>query len=220
MKGSPGNGASMPKTQQPSKGSSGICQHMRLGYSDRNWNLKALGFSNYREYLQSQLWYDIKSRILKRDSYRCRLCRNKGLIPHHNSYSLDSLAGKNIDDIVTVCKKCHELIEFHEGSKRSFKQAVSKFNYLFKGNPGKKPIDLTRRVQRRKEKHLKQKAKCQERMERRKRREALAIKEGYINLHEKNQARAVANRIRRLSASRIALTENELRFLLDNRPSL
>ena len=84
--------------------------------------LEDLGFKNYNQYLKSDLWKTIRERVLERDG---RVCKGRAhammlqlaspdeaaqfteLHVHHYRYDRDTLLGENIDDLITLCSKCH-----------------------------------------------------------------------------------------------------------------
>ena len=61
---------------------------------------------DYKKYLKSDYWKDIKEQVHKRDEYKCRLCNsNKNLQVHHKTYEF--LGNENLEELITLCKKCH-----------------------------------------------------------------------------------------------------------------
>lgn len=67
-------------------------------------------FINYKEYIKSEEWKNKRKEVLKRDKFKCRLCSAKGseynLHVHHNSYN--NLGNEPLEDLITLCKSCHE----------------------------------------------------------------------------------------------------------------
>lgn len=98
---------------------------IRHHYKDRIHELKTLGFQNYRDYINSDLWKEIRQKCLLRDDGRCRLCHFfKADHVHHQEYSLECLDGSDIQTLISVCKKCHYKIEFNRsGGKRNMGHA-------------------------------------------------------------------------------------------------
>ena len=73
---------------------------------------RALDFITYREYLESPHWEFVRDAALWAASYRCQLCRGqRDLQVHHNNY--DCLGDETPDDLVVLCKKCHEIYSLH-----------------------------------------------------------------------------------------------------------
>lgn len=60
----------------------------------------------------------IRRLILRRDGYRCRICRaNRKLTVHHIDYGLPTLIGLNPAGMVALCHGCHESVEFRTTRK-------------------------------------------------------------------------------------------------------
>jgi len=79
---------------------------------------------DYEKYLRTVFWKEIKEWVLDRDRFRCVVCsaeksRFCDLEVHHRSYDLDVLEGKNSEMLISLCPRCHKLIEFYsDGGKR------------------------------------------------------------------------------------------------------
>lgn len=84
-------------------------------YAARRETLLALGYPTYQDYLCSNLWAKIRKRILALDGWACRTCGDKAEQVHHTSYSKGVLLGNDDKHLHSVCRKCHGLIEFHDG---------------------------------------------------------------------------------------------------------
>ncbi len=71
----------------------------------------------YAERRQTKEWAILKQQIHRRDRYRCRLCGRDDveLHVHHRSYA--NYGQERIDDLITLCKVCHQ--HFHFGSEAS-----------------------------------------------------------------------------------------------------
>jgi len=74
-----------------------------------------MAHTSYSEKLQNPLWQKKRLHILNRDNFTCTLCGDKEttLHIHHKSY----IRGKqpweyNDDNLQTLCKHCHAVIEF------------------------------------------------------------------------------------------------------------
>ena len=62
---------------------------------------------NYKEYLRSEHWKEIRSAALKRAGYKCQVCGyNKNLQVHHNNYK--NIGHEEDTDLVVLCWKCHK----------------------------------------------------------------------------------------------------------------
>lgn len=96
-------------------------------FAERDANLRLMGFESYEEYLESDLWNWIRSRILISVADKCECClTTTGLSLHHRNYSLPVLCGNfsNVHHkIVRVCSECHRAI--HTDGKRWFELDVA-----------------------------------------------------------------------------------------------
>lgn len=87
-------------------------------YEKRRSALKSIGFATYPEYLSSETWANVKSRVMERDHRQCRLCNaSEAYTAHHMKYTVAALAGDDISEIYSICKSCHYYIEF-DGEKK------------------------------------------------------------------------------------------------------
>lgn len=95
---------------------------------DREETLKMIGFDNYSEYLQSDLWKAIRRIVLERDAFRCRIrrCNKKADQVHHFTYSPATLVGRNPAGLLSVCRDCRKVIEFDGKQKRTLKESQTK----------------------------------------------------------------------------------------------
>ncbi len=105
-------------------------------YSNRDQILKSLGFNSYRSYQSSDLWVEIRQRVITRSNGKCECCSSKdGHSVHHIDYSIKTLLGDSIDQLIHLCKECHYIVEFAEnGKKRSFDKSQAKLRRLKKVN--------------------------------------------------------------------------------------
>jgi hypothetical protein len=102
------------------------CQECRkprpVDYERRNRFLKVLGYNCYSHYLHSEMWKTIRAMVLNRDNGRCVRagCGRPATDVHHNSYEIDVLIGKDLRQLVSLCRDHHRQAEFDvEGQKRS-----------------------------------------------------------------------------------------------------
>lgn len=69
----------------------------------------------YDEYIQSDIWKAKRSERLRIDGYRCQMCGTaKNLRVHHIRYP-DVLGMESVEDLVTLCDRCHEHAHSAEG---------------------------------------------------------------------------------------------------------
>ena len=81
------------------------------------------GYNTYREYLKSDLWQDIRERVLDAADRTCQLCGSVATQVHHRHYGHRTLKGKTLAHLLAVCGGCHMLIEFDGETKRTARQA-------------------------------------------------------------------------------------------------
>jgi len=67
---------------------------------------------NYSEKLQDPRWQKKRLKILERDNWTCQKCRDKeaSLHVHHLKYHKEPWEASD-DDLITLCKHCHFIIE-------------------------------------------------------------------------------------------------------------
>lgn len=95
------------------------------GYAARNVTLKNLGYSTYREYLQSDDWKKIRDERLRRFP-NCTFCGEKASQVHHFSYHDQVLLGILGALLFPVCESCHCEIELDNGRKRQLRESQDK----------------------------------------------------------------------------------------------
>jgi 5-methylcytosine-specific restriction endonuclease McrA len=88
-------------------------------YKTRARNLKRMGFTSYREYLESELWAGIRQRVFTRDNHECLMCGREATQVHHKRYNMDTMKGVTIDHLVSSCGGCHYRVEFKNGKRRA-----------------------------------------------------------------------------------------------------
>jgi hypothetical protein len=102
-------------------------------YSIRDKILKDMGFHSYYSYLKSDLWKSIRKTVLDRDGYQCTCCGKQAECVHHVRYDSDTLSGRTIKWLKSLCNKCHKKIECtKKGKKLSYNESLSRYNKLSK----------------------------------------------------------------------------------------
>ena len=61
----------------------------------------------YEEYLLGENWKIIREEILKRDNFRCLICKAFAVNVHHLKYTRKVLEGGNCAMLISVCNSCH-----------------------------------------------------------------------------------------------------------------
>ena len=74
----------------------------------RRQHLAELKAKPYSEYLKTKEWQQTRRRALKSAGYKCQLCGtdNVELHVHHKTY--DNIGEEKPDDLIVLCKACHE----------------------------------------------------------------------------------------------------------------
>ena len=101
-----------------------------LSYERRNTLLKELGYDSYQMYRESDHWRAIRRTVLG-EFPRCRVCRHDASEIHHRDYERATLLGTNRIGLISLCRTCHDLIEFHAGGrKRTLEEANERLDLL------------------------------------------------------------------------------------------
>jgi hypothetical protein len=88
-------------------------------YAERSTCLLSLGFESYHEYLKSDLWREISSRVVACSGGKCEFCGSAATEVHHSEYDIDTLSGSCSRNLHAVCRKCHRHGEYFEGGDKS-----------------------------------------------------------------------------------------------------
>jgi len=75
--------------------------------------MKKIYFKNLLAERNSPMYKQWREFILKKDNYTCQLCGNRKFIEAHHimSFALYEATRYNIENGITLCKKCHK--KFH-----------------------------------------------------------------------------------------------------------
>lgn len=100
-------------------------------YRERNRVLRSIGFDSYSAYLRSDLWRDIRARVLERTP-ECYSCGRKATQAHHTAYRKKDLEGRDLRRILAVCASCHRRAEFRrvDSTKLNTAQATAKLRKM------------------------------------------------------------------------------------------
>ncbi len=107
-----------------------------LTYAERNAILRQFGFPTYSAYLKSQLWKDIRQRVLA--SGQLCGCDSKPHQVHHRLYTVENLSGLSLYGMIPVCRYCHRRAEIASGGKCSLKEANARLDKIFRRNRAQK----------------------------------------------------------------------------------
>lgn len=97
------------------------------GYHSRNSYLRNMGFPDYAAYLRSDLWRDIRRRVLEEKGSKCFTCGSQAKALHHLRYHHDDLCGNTLENIVPVCDCCHHEFEFTLSDKATVSEAKAAY---------------------------------------------------------------------------------------------
>lgn len=87
-------------------------------YQLRDFILKQIGYSSYREYLSSERWKKIRLRVLRKDNFVCRSCGCHATQVHHSRYDKRVLLGQSLRGLWSSCAACHAEGEF-DGDRKT-----------------------------------------------------------------------------------------------------
>jgi hypothetical protein len=118
----------------------------KTDYKNRDKILEELGYDDYRDYLKSDLWEEIRWKVIKAGRGRCICCGGsrasvatdesmwqtgldkEGLIlqVHHMVYTKENLSGESIYGLVTICRGCHSECEVTPKTKENIRNKNDK----------------------------------------------------------------------------------------------
>ena len=99
-------------------------------YTSRDKILRDLGFDNYKAYLNSFLWREIRTKVRLQKGSSCFVCGDYATDTHHNRYAKADLTGETINNIIPVCRKCHNDAEHRNGKKNTLRRAKKKLDAM------------------------------------------------------------------------------------------
>jgi hypothetical protein len=91
-------------------------------YDRRQIILSKLGYASYAEYLRSDDWAIIRSRVLSAWP-TCLMCDRPARQVHHVKYFDSVFLGLDDTRLAALCGQCHERIEVKDGEKTRMGQA-------------------------------------------------------------------------------------------------
>lgn len=98
-------------------------------YIKRLGLIKKLGYSSYKEYLNSPHWAKTKNEVYKRHGKKCYICGSLNKIQiHHLIYTVKNIKRGSTSNLMPVCYICHESIyELGKLQNKSEYQATKMF---------------------------------------------------------------------------------------------
>ena len=110
-------------------------RRMVKGYGARDHLIRKMGYRDYRHYLSSPLWKKLRADVLERDNYLCKSCGRRATEVHHSVYNQRSLGGRCLTDLVSLCRECHQWIEFTRSGKKRDTKRVTRITRLMMDDP-------------------------------------------------------------------------------------
>lgn len=112
-----------PQLSSPTRNTAGPETMNHFTYKERNAHLRTMGFESYADYLESDLWGDIRHRVMSLKGGKCQLCNNAATQVHHARYTASNLSGKRLRHLFALCAYHHSRIEIlPTGRKRPQKK--------------------------------------------------------------------------------------------------
>ncbi len=106
------------------------CERKRKSPDDFVWPFSSWllaydpGFK-YHEYLKSDLWYQIRDRVLVAARYQCAGCFNTAGHVHHRDYRPRVLRGGDDSPLVALCKRCHDRVHANAPSWQEIERRLA-----------------------------------------------------------------------------------------------
>jgi len=82
-------------------------------FNKRDKWMKRLGFGTYQNYLRSNIWKEIRSKVLEKRRHKCHFCGGKANEVHHLRYTKPVLLAEGqywMGGLVATCRTCHQMI--------------------------------------------------------------------------------------------------------------
>lgn len=86
----------------------------RVEYVQAYFELKPALKAEYRAYLASPQWTQKRAEVLGRANGLCEICTQVANQVHHLHYR--NIGNEQADDLMAVCRECHELIHAQAGA--------------------------------------------------------------------------------------------------------
>lgn len=95
-----------------------------LNYVQRNGWCSELGFKTYAAYLKSDLWKEIRAKVMVLYAGKCCQCDKTATQVHHNTYTKQNIFGTCLSGLFAICGPCHTDLEFTKKGKKRLPPAV------------------------------------------------------------------------------------------------
>lgn len=117
-----------------------------MSYAERSREVRRLGFSTYKAYLQSDLWKTIRRRVLQRNG-DCRRCGVVATQVHHASYDRKTMTGETINSLIPCCSRCHRTAERHARGLQQYDRIQAVTDYLKQRVVNVRAVKASRKTQ-------------------------------------------------------------------------
>lgn len=89
-----------------------ILQILKVRKRHQKASTRSKRSDEYRAYLRSPEWQELRKQTLDRDNHRCRTCNSGSNLEVHHRYYPDQLGTETVDALTTLCRSCHKLFEW------------------------------------------------------------------------------------------------------------
>lgn len=95
--------------------------------------LKAM---RYADFLQTDYWKMVSEQVKKRANYKCQVCGRSNVVlnAHHNTYEHRGEEYLYMEDLVCLCKDCHNLFTNRKKIQEDLRRKDEEINFLRHSN--------------------------------------------------------------------------------------
>lgn len=68
-------------------------------------------YDRYLSYLESERWNSLRNKRLEMDNFQCQICGNPKQLHVHHLFYPHTLGTETVNDLITLCADCHNMIE-------------------------------------------------------------------------------------------------------------
>jgi len=92
----------------------------------------------YYDYLKSPEWISVSTLVKKRAGYKCQVCNSPhDLQAHHRTYENRGNEINHLDDLICLCRRCHNIFHGTEQVEPKIEKPVSTINPVIFKDTGK-----------------------------------------------------------------------------------
>jgi hypothetical protein len=82
--------------------------HVRARVEAREAALKGLGYRDYKAYLKSPHWFDVRRAYQESDLPQRCMCGSEEVQYHHLTY--ERIGAERLTDLMPLCRQCHQMV--------------------------------------------------------------------------------------------------------------